>query len=62
MIERQNCPECETLMAHAPRPLRRMFGNVHAFECWSCGHILMLKFPRSFRFEHPSRHQMSAAE
>jgi hypothetical protein len=54
MNERPNCPECEAVMARAPRPLSPMFGNVHAFECPSCLHILMLKFPRSTEVEQLS--------
>jgi hypothetical protein len=32
-----NCPQCEARLLQAPRPLKRIFGDVRAFECASCG-------------------------
>jgi hypothetical protein len=40
-----NCPKCESRMVQGPRPFRRMFGDIRAFECSACGHILFLKHP-----------------
>jgi hypothetical protein len=36
-----NCPQCEACMLQAPRPLKRMFGDVRAFECSSCGFMIL---------------------
>ena len=40
-----NCPECETTMVRAAKPLHRIFGDVRAFECSPCGYTLLLKYP-----------------
>ena len=36
-----NCPQREVCMLAAPRPLKRIFGDVHAFECSSCGFMIL---------------------
>jgi hypothetical protein len=36
-----NCPQCEARMVLAPRPLNRIFGDVRAFECSSCGSMII---------------------
>jgi hypothetical protein len=40
-----NCPQCESRMLQAPRPFKRIFGDVRAFECSACGYVLILKYP-----------------
>jgi len=32
-----NCPQCKVCMLEAPRPLKRILGNVRAVECPLCG-------------------------
>lgn len=45
-----NCPQCEARMLQAPRPLKRIFGDVRAFECASCGWMTIeYAFERSLR-------------
>jgi len=36
-----NCPQCEVCMLAAPRALGRIFGDVRAFECSSCGFMIL---------------------
>jgi DNA-directed RNA polymerase subunit RPC12/RpoP len=36
-----NCPQCEARMLQAPRPLKRIFGDVRAFECASCSSMII---------------------
>src|ERR1700730_10001259 len=36
-----NCPQCEARMVPAPRPLNRIFGDVRAFDCPSCGSMII---------------------
>jgi hypothetical protein len=40
-----NCPKCASRMLQGPRPFKRIFGDIRAFECSACGYILILKYP-----------------
>ena len=39
------CPHCDQPMSRAPRSLRPIFGDISAFECPPCDHILLIKVP-----------------
>ena len=43
--DRPQCPECDTAMVRAPRPLMRIFGDVRAFECSTCNYMILLQHP-----------------
>ena len=36
-----DCPQCGARMLRAPRPLMRIFGDVRAFECPTCDHMIL---------------------
>jgi hypothetical protein len=40
-----NCPQYESRMQEGPRPFRRIFGDIRAFECLACDYILIRKHP-----------------
>jgi hypothetical protein len=40
-----NCPKCGSRMLQGPRPFRKIFGDIRAFECSECDDILILKYP-----------------
>ena len=42
---RPQCPECDVVMILGARPLWRIFGDVWAFECASCEHMVLVRHP-----------------
>jgi hypothetical protein len=40
----RNCPQCDARLLQAPRPLGRVFGDVRALECSSCGFMIIEYF------------------
>lgn len=41
MSDHPQCPECDSVMILAPRPLMRIFGDVRALECPTCHYMLL---------------------
>jgi hypothetical protein len=41
----QQCPECDAVMILGARPLWRIFGDVRAFECSNCEHMVLVGHP-----------------
>lgn len=40
------CPRCDGPMLLIPRrPLMRIFGDVRAFECSTCSHMVLSSYP-----------------
>jgi len=56
-----NCPQCEARMVLAPRPLNRIFGDVRAFECSSCGSMI-IEYPFERILPANNRKAADAAE
>jgi hypothetical protein len=57
-----NCPQCETRMLRAPRPLMRIFGDVRAFECPSCKYMILKYAAERLPSVPTIRPQLNAAE
>jgi hypothetical protein len=58
-----NCPQCESRMLEGPRPFKRIFGDIRAFECLACDYILILKHPfQPLLFDQAIGLKLDAAE
>jgi hypothetical protein len=58
-----NCPQCESRMLEGPRPFKRIFGDIRAFECLACDYILILTHPfQPLLFDQAIGLKLDAAE
>jgi DNA-directed RNA polymerase subunit RPC12/RpoP len=44
MADNPQCPQCDSAMIIGPKPLKRIFGDVRAFECVPCEFTILLEF------------------